>query len=223
VVDLPAAETPETILAEHREKEASALQSLNSTLEKACIPLIAELVRSGDTTSADLLKDQLEAKISGAPVPNPHKAAAKLFQQYDSARAKALAPLKQASLRRIGNLLNSSEGKKLDVVSALATVRAEIESDSALPTGLIPSRWTYHTTEFGKPMGELNLHKDGTFELLIPTSSSPKETGTWKPSRKQDVLNLICRNEKWTVVIEGDAATLERPTITGIRYLKRQP
>jgi hypothetical protein len=220
---LSATESPERILAEYREKEASELAALNSTLEQASIPLIAELVRTGDTASANLVKNQLEAKISGTPVPNPHKAAAKLFQQYDSARAKALEPLKQASLRRISSLLNSSEGKKLDVVSALAQVRADIESDSALPTGMIPSRWTYHTTEFGKPMGELNLNKDGTFDLLIPTSSSPKETGTWKPSRKQGVLNLICRNERWTVVIQGDAATLERPTITGIRHLKRQP
>lgn len=218
-----AVDTPERILTEYQDAEDSVLSNLNSTLEKAAVTLIADLVKSGDTVGAALLKEQLEAKMAGVPVPKPQRAGETLFKNYDSARSKALMPLKQASLRRINNLLNSSEGKKLEVVSALTKVREEIESDSALPKNLIPSRWTYHTTEFGNAMGELILRSDGTFDLLIPTSSSPQETGKWKPSRKHGELFLFSRNEKWTVTFSGDEATLERPSIVGIRFLKKAP
>lgn len=66
------AETPAQIAADYRAKAETALEKVNATLEKATVPIIADLVKAGDTTGADEVKAQLKAKQDGEPVAKPH-------------------------------------------------------------------------------------------------------------------------------------------------------
>lgn len=49
-----AADTPAAILADYHAKAAAALAKINATLEKATVPLIAALVKAGDTAGAQM-------------------------------------------------------------------------------------------------------------------------------------------------------------------------
>ena len=50
------ADTPAQIAADYHNKAAAALRKVNDTLEKATVPLIADLVKAGDTDGADILR-----------------------------------------------------------------------------------------------------------------------------------------------------------------------
>ncbi len=123
------ADTPAYIAAEYRRQAAAALTKLNDTLEKATTPLIARLVTSGDTAGAEQLSAQLKAKLAGGHVPTPQASATLLFAQYDQARIKALEPVQKAGLARIESMLkNTASASKLETVTELGRVRAEIEA-----------------------------------------------------------------------------------------------
>ena len=126
------ADTPEQIAADYRRQAVAALTKLNDTLENAATPLIATLVTSGDTDGAEKLSTQLKATLAGEPVPTPQASATLLFAQYDQARMKTLEPVQKASIARIdGMLKNTASAPKLDTVTELGRVRAEIEAGNA--------------------------------------------------------------------------------------------
>ena len=130
------ADTPAQIAADYRKQAAAALVKLNDTLEKAATPLIAKLITSGDTDGAEKLSTQLKAKLAGEPVPTPQASATLLFAQYDQARLNALEPVQKASIARIdGMLKNTASAPKLETVTELGRVRAEIEAGNVAAVG----------------------------------------------------------------------------------------
>ncbi len=214
-----AADTPAAILADYRAKAEPAIQKVNDTLEKAVVPILAELVKSGDTTGADKIKEQLKAKQDGEPVAHPHAKVAALFPLYDAARVKAASPARTSAITRIESLLKTSEGKKLEVVAEAAAVREEIETGARAPVApKIPIEWTYHSTlEQKVAMAAVKFHADGTFEM----SGTPP--GKWKANKKGNEIKItFADRSEWTVKINTDAgnASIERPDISGVRYLK---
>lgn len=215
-----AADTPDAILADYRAKATPALAKVNDTLEQATVPILAELVKEGDTAGIEQVKAQLQAKQSGDPVPNPHPKAASLFALYDAARIKALEPAQKSTIGRIEAMLKTSDGKKLEVVEALGKVRAEIEGGKATPTkSAYPKKWGYYlTAAYDKKHGTLTLKDDGT---LVIDAASPG-TGTWQAVSPTviavDIQNAAKIEEKTQIVIEGDKATFKR--VSGTRYLK---
>lgn len=213
-----AAETPDAILTDYRAKAAPALDKVNATLENATVPIIADLVKAGDTAGAEELKAQLQAKQSGDPVMKPHAKAASLFTLYDAARIKALDPAQKAAVSRIDTLLAGSAGKKLEIVEALGKVRAEIEAGKIEGTApIIPIEWTYH----GSPTSTANIATvkflpDGKWEMNEP---SGKTVGKWKSNSKGDKVTITLQDSTWDVAIEGTLATVKRPDV-GTRYLR---
>lgn len=209
------ADTPDAILTDYRAKAAPALEKVNTTLEKATVPIIADLVKTGDTTGADEVKAQLKAKQDGEPVAKPHAKAASLFALYDSARLKALEPAQAAAIRRIEALLASSDGKKLEIVDAAKNVRAEIEAGKMVNPKAMPIEWTYHQTADGKPDANIKLKPDGVFEI---DDGQGIKTGSWKASRKGSLLTINLNNNTWNVTVKDGLGTIQREV--GTRYMR---
>lgn len=215
---LAIADTPADILKDYRAKSAPALAKVNETLEKATVPIIADLVKAGDTTGADELKTQLKAKQDGEPVMKPHAKAANLFTLYDAARLKAIDPAQKAAVSRIDAMLASSDGKKIEVVTELGKARAEIEAGKAVAIApLIPVEWTYH----GSPTSTANIATvkflpDGKWEMNEPSGQT---VGKWKSNAKGDKVTISVKDTTWDVAIEGTLATVKRPDV-GTRYLR---
>lgn len=214
-----AADTPTAIAADYRSKAAAALEKVNDTLEKATVPIIADLVKAGDTAGADEVKTQLKAKQDGEPVTKPHAKAANLFTLYDAARRRALDPIQGATIRKLEAVLAGADGKKLEIVDAVKVVRAEVEAGKAVTAPpVIPRKWTYH----GKPdsvakIAEALFNADGTMEFH---DSGIITRGTWKPNRKGDKITIQIFGTQWDMVLIDDKlATLDRPDV-GRRYLK---
>ena len=215
------ADTPDAILTDYRAKAAPAMEKVNTTLERATVPIIADLVKAGDTAGADEVKAQLKAKQDGEPVAKPHAKAASLFALYDSARLKALEPAQAAAIRRIDALLASSDGKKLEIVDAAKTVRAEIEAGKApVQAPKIPVEWTYHNSEEQRVvMASVRFLEDGTFEM---TNTQP---GKWKANKAGNQITVTFKDRStWKITLNSDTAVIDRPDI-GQRYLrlKSQP
>ncbi len=177
------AESPGQITADYRRQAAAALTKVNDTLEKATVPLIAEFVKAGDTSSADALRDQMKAKAAGESVKKPYASAVALFTSYDAARSKALEPAQKAAITRIEAALASSEGKKLEVVTELGKVRAEIESGKvyslASPTSSVDALFIGKSW-YTKPGSEYHFNKDGTGYRLQKMDFDDKVAFTWK-------------------------------------------
>ncbi len=231
---LSAADTPEAIAADYRAKASVALESVNMTLEKATLPIIANLVKDGDTVGADQVKTQLKAQQKGESVISPHPKVANLFVLYDSARLKALEPARKSAVARIDALLSSSSGKKLEIVESLVKVRAEIQSGAVadapsvpgapprnfLRKNKIPTRWGYYlSVRYDKRYGTLILKEDGT--LSIETASPG--VGTWTVTSNPTILAVDIKNadnspEKTEIVLNGAEAVMKRKS--GVRYLK---
>ena len=209
------ADTPDAILTDYRAKAAPALEKVNTTLEKATVPIIADLVKAGDTNGADEVKAQLKAKQDGEPVAKPHAKAASLFALYDSARLKALEPAQAAAIRRIDALLASSDGKKLEIVDAAKNVRAEIEAGKMVNPKAMPIEWTYHQTADGKPDANIKLKPDGVFEI---DDGQGIKTGSWKASRKGSLLTINLNNNTWNVTVKDGLGTIQREV--GTRYMR---
>jgi hypothetical protein len=210
------ADTPAQISADYRAKATQALEGVNQTLERAVASITANLVKSGETSAAETITEQVRQKVTGEVVANPHPSVQALFAQYDGARARALAPVQKSCLDRISGLLSTSEGKKVEVVAKLGEIRAEIEAPK-LPTvqPKVPVNWTYLSTlENTRPMAQIQFHPDGIFEM---TDSQP---GMWKANSKGDQITITLKDKtQWKVKIEGDVATVERPDM-GKRYLR---
>lgn len=213
------ADTPAAIASDYRANAAAALEKVNATLEKATVPLIADLVKSGDTAAADELKAQLKTKQAGDPVLKPHQRAVSLFALYDAARLRALDPAQKATVARIDALLAGSDGKKLEIVEALGKVRAEVEAGKVQPAPTLAEKWNYHMAADKKPNGVVPFKKDGTLELKIEGRRSP-ETGTWAIGGRNN-FNLVIGEEQFTMTVGKDMAIMNRPI--GKRFLTVAP
>ena len=213
------ADTPAQISADYRKQADAALSKVNGMLEKATTPLIAKLVSSGDTAGAEQLTAQLKSKLAGAPVPTPHASATLLFAQYDQARAKALEPVQKASISRIDTLLKpgASGSPKLETVTELAKVRAEIEAGKAGEEGesSLPKEWVYKRTPNDRDEATIWLNQGGK---LMMDDGSVKKTGTWRRSADEGTVTLQFEDgDKWTVEIKDRVGTIHRSI--GIRYM----
>lgn len=134
------ADTPAKISEDYRKAAAAAVMKINETLENATTPLIAKLLTSGDTAGADTLTAQLKAKLAGEAVPSPQPSATLLFAQFDQARGKALEPVQKASISRIEGMLKSTTGSpKLETLTELSKVRAEIEAGNPAAVAAVSS------------------------------------------------------------------------------------
>lgn len=209
------AETPDQIAADYRAKAKTALEKVNSTLEKATVPIIADLVKAGDTTGADDVKAQLKAKQDGEPVAKPHAKAANLFTLYDAARLRALDPIQQAAIRKLDAVLAGADGKKLEVVDAVKTVRAEVEAGKIVDPKAIPVEWTYHQTPTGKADAKIKLKPDGTFEI---DDGQGVQSGKWKASKKGASLTIELAQNTWAVTVKDGLGTIQREV--GTRYMR---
>lgn len=211
------AETPDQIAADYRAKAKTALEKVNATLERATVPIIADLVKAGDTTGADEVKAQLKSKQDGEPVAKPHAKAANLFTLYDAARLRALDPIQQATIRKLDAVLAAADGKKLEVVDAVKTVRAEVEAGRVSNAGPmdVPVEWTYHQTPTGKADAKIKLKPDGTFEI---DDGQGVQSGKWKASKKGTALTIELAENTWSVIVKDGLGTIQREV--GTRYMR---
>jgi hypothetical protein len=193
------AETPDQIAADYRAKAKTALEKVNSTLEKATVPIIADLVKAGDTTG----------------VAKPHAKAANLFTLYDAARLRALDPIQQATIRKLDAVLAGADGKKLEVVDAVKTVRAEVEAGKIVDPKAIPVEWTYHQTPTGKADAKIKLKPDGIFEI---DDGQGVQSGKWKASKKGASLTIELAQNTWAVTVKDGLGTIQREV--GTRYMR---
>ncbi|MFC5457677.1 hypothetical protein [Prosthecobacter fluviatilis] len=227
------ADSPAKISEDYHKQSAAALVKLNDTLEKATTPLIAALIKAGDTAGAEQLTGQLKAKTAGEPVPTPHASATLLFAQYDQARGKALEPAQKAAVARIEAMLNSKEGGSLEVVAELGKVRAEIEAGKAAPAPpAIPMAWNYYTgIDKSRLVGELLLSADGTLALntlkadgtpyMVGNPKRPAGSpGLWERT-KNNVLKITLtppgEREEFEMIITDKNAVMKRAV--GDRFL----
>lgn len=212
------ADSPDAILKDYKARATPALAKVNDTLEKATVPIIADLVKAGDTTGADELKTQLKAKQDGEPVMKPHAKAANLFTLYDAARFKALDPAQRAAVGRIDAMIGSSDGKKLEIVEALGKARADIEAGKvSTPPPAMPVEWTYHGSPTSTSnIAEVHFLPGGHWEMI---EAGGKTSGKWKPNQKGDKITIQLADAVWKMEIDGTLATLERPDV-GKRYLR---
>lgn len=172
------ADTPAKISEDFRKAAAAALGKVNGMLEKATTPLIAKLISSGDSAGAEQLTTQLKAKLEGEPVPTPHASATLLFAQYDQARAKALEPVQQASFARIDSLLKTTgSAPKLETVTELGKLRAEIEAGTVAPS---TDQFFLGKSFFSKAGSEYHFNKDGTGWRLQKSDFDDKVAFTWE-------------------------------------------
>lgn len=208
------ADSPEAILKDYRKQAAQALERINQSLEKAATPLITKLVSSGDTDGAELLTAQLKDKLTAEYVPQPQASAASLFAQYDEARAKALAPVQKSCIARIESLLKTAGGAKLETITELSKVRAEIEAGKVTDPKAIPVEWTYRSSPTGPPMTNVFFEPNGTART---EGGGDNKTGTWK-WQKKGVIIVTWPAYVWTVTLKKDYAELVSPP-TALRYL----
>ncbi len=221
------ADTPAKIAEDYRKAAAAALVKVNETLEKATVPLIATLVKAGDTAGAEELQQQLKAKTAGETVVKPQASAANIFKLYDAARVKALDSAQKAAVARIEAMLNGKEGSNLEVVAELGKVRAEIEAGKAAEAAAITNPFSMHWSYHMKPErvvdnGFIDLKPDGTLVLGNVNDSTP---GRWSTTSKPNVLSVFLDGDKGgencEMRIHGNEAELVRPV--GIRYLRAKP
>jgi len=227
------ADTPAKIAEDYRKAAAAALVKVNETLEKATVPLIADLVKAGDTAGADELRAQLRTKLAGEPLLKPQASAANLFKLYDAARVKALDSAQKAAVARIEAMLSSREGEKLEVVTELSKVRAEVEAGKAAPAPPdVPMAWNYYTgVDKSRLVGELLLSADGTLSLntlkadgtpfMVGNPKKPAgNSGRWERT-KTNVLKITLippgESEEFDMVITGKNAVMKRAV--GDRFL----
>lgn len=224
------ADTAAKIAADYQKQAAKALERVNETLEKATVPLIADLVKSGDGAGAEALREQLKSKLAGQPVLKPEASATVLFLSYDTARLKALEPVQKAAISRIDAMLGGSEGRKLEVVTELAQVREEIELSRITGTATqLPEVWTYHVTEkpdgsVGVVYGEMHFKPDGTVLMLDRGKDKTPKPGQWKSNKKGDKITIQMDHLKgdeglWQMEVKGATATMDCPGVSR-RYLR---
>lgn len=226
------ADSPEAILKDYRKAAYQALERVNQSLEKAGAPLISKLIKDGDVDGAEQLTKQIRAKIADEAVSSPHASAVQLFSLYDDARAKALEPVQKASIARIESEMKTAGGPKLETLTELKKVRAEIESgvinqgppQTVLKTFLrknkIPVKWGFFLSpQYPTRYGTLYLNDDGTLTI----NAAAPITGTWKPTSDPTVLAVELKEanapaEKAEMTIKGKDAVVKAPS--RVRYFK---
>lgn len=207
------ADSPEEILKDYQKQSAAALEKLNATLEKAATPLIATLIKSGDSTGAEQLTGQLKSKLAGKPVLTPQASAVLLFAQYDQARANAIKPVQKAALARIDAMLSSKERQELDTVTALGRARVEIEDGEAS----LPVEWVYKHHPTDRVDATIWLNPGSKF-VMIDKDNVRKEAGTWTRSADKGNISIQLENgEKWSVELKDGMGIIHRPV--GTRYM----
>lgn len=228
LVSTQAADTPAAIASDYRSKAETALQRVNTTLDTEAAKISQTLLALNDAAAVATLAEQVQAKRAGEPVAQPVPQAAQLFAAYDRARVTALAPVQDTILRRIEAMLASSDGKKTEIVAALAKVKSEIETLKTPPSTRaflkqhsIPKKWGYYLTAArDKKHGTLTLKDDGTFTIEADSPAS----GTWSAFSPQkisvDIQNAAKIEEKTEIILEGKLATIKR--VSGTRYLKAE-
>ncbi len=183
------ADTPAKIAEDYRKQAASALAKVNGMLEKASTTLISQLVQQGATADAEQLTTQLKAKLAGEPVPTPHASATLLFAQYDQARTKALEPVQKASFARIDSMLKGAGASKLETVTELGKVRAEIEAGYLAAAFDWKKTWTLHyRTKDSPPSGKAVFNADGSASYTPNVGS--KTLGKWKPANQANSIQV---------------------------------
>lgn len=224
------ADTAARIASDYHKQAAKALERVNETLEKATVPLIVDLVKSGDGAGAEALREQLKSKLAGEPVLKPQAAAAVLFLSYDTARLKALEPVQKAAISRIDAMLGGSEGRKLEVVTELAQVREAIQLSGITGTATqMPEVWTYHVTErpdgsVGVVYGEMHFKPDGTVLMLDRGKDKTPKPGQWKSNKKGDKITIKMDHLKgdegvWLMEVKGTTGTMDCPGVSR-RYMR---
>jgi hypothetical protein len=211
-----AADTPAAIAADYRKAADTALTRLNTTLDAEAAKVAASLLAQNDAAAVATLTDQVQAKRAGEPVPQPLPQVATLFAGYDRARATALAPVQQSTLRRIDAMLASSDGKKVEIVAELAKLKTDVQAGS-IPAEApkVPVEWTYHQTPTGKPDASIKLNPDGVF---IINDGSETKTGKWKASRKRSIITITLDDDVWEVAVKDGLGTIQRNV--GTRYMR---
>jgi hypothetical protein len=194
------ADSPDAILKDYRTRAAQAVERLNFSLKNTATPLISKLVASGDTEGAKLLTSQLKAKVAGEPFLVPQASAAPLFTLYDEARAKALAPVQKSSIARIDSLLKTAGGPKLETITELGNVRAEIEAGKVVDVGAtgLPVEWIYRRTVNDRDEATIWLNPGGKFFM---DDGNLKRAGVWKHTAEKGTITVQFEDDKWTVII----------------------
>lgn len=175
------ADSPAQITTDYRKQASAAIAKVNDTLEKATVPLVAALLKAGDTEGAEILREQMKSKIDGDPVIKPHASAVALFSSYDTARLKAVESAQKAAIARIDSMLASSEGKKMEVLTELGKVRAEVEAGQVGAATAAPGNDQLYIGKswYTKPGSEYHFNKDGTGYRLQKGDYDGKVPFTW--------------------------------------------
>lgn len=211
------ADSPDSILKDYRTAATAALEKVNATLEKAVTPIIADLVKAGDTAAAEAVRTQLAAKLEGEPLLQPHPKAAKLFTQYDAARLKALEPSQKAAVHRIEGVLASSEGRKLDTVNTLAQIRAEIENGKILPVFDWLKTWAILYEKNGEETGKVVFNTDGS--AVYTSKVGNKTLGAWVVNQKNNSLKVTFPKDEWMVVQKQKSVEMQSKALPNVAYL----
>ncbi len=175
-----AADKPAVILADYQAKAAPVLEKLNETLIKQSAPMAAQLISKGDTTGAEEVTAQVQAKIANEPVEKPHSAAALLFAQYDTARQNLLKPFQAAAYAKIDAALKAA-GKDLAIIGELGKARTEIESGavSSAPAPVGNTRLFAGKSWYTRANSEYHFNKDGTGYRIQKMDFDGKVPFTW--------------------------------------------
>lgn len=225
--------TPEKIDSDFRVAGGRAISLLDKTLEKECTAVAAKLTAQNDAESAAQISAQVRLRLEGTEVTKPHWAVAKLFQQYERARAAALRPHQDAAIERLNDLLKGSAGKDLPTVVKIGQMKTSIESGNVKPPQekLSPVRfmnkyklaknWGYYTSpDYGVRYGVVTLEEDGT--CLIKAAA--EATGRWEPTEDPKVLQITLKTKdddaETTTLILVDESHATMMRVSGQRYLR---
>lgn len=220
VFTLPTlADSSASILTDYRAKAETALSKVNATLDTESAKISQTLLSLNDTAAVADLAAQVQAKRAGEPVANPVSQAVQLFAAYDRARAAALAPVQEASMRRIETLLASSEGRKTEVVAEMSKVKKEVSSGRLGSKGYAPPpNWTFHKTKAGPPEGQVIFTPDGTATFVSKIGN--KTSGKWQKSKLPDAVIVTFPSDEWKVSFRKSATEVRTTTSQEICYLQ---
>lgn len=118
-----------TDLLEAYEKEIGAAKERpDKVLQNEVAKIAAKLVLEGNADAAKTISTQVTDKLAGkaASIDNPELM--RLFELYDKARDTAIAPVRDKFLRHLDSLLQSPDGKDINVIIALGEAKKMIQS-----------------------------------------------------------------------------------------------
>lgn len=213
-----AADTPAAIAADYRKAADTALARLNTTLDAEAAKVAAQLLAQNDAAAVATLTDQVQSKRAGEPVPQPLPQVATLFAGYDRARATALAPVQQSTLRRIDSMLASSAGKKVEIVAELAKLKTDVQAGKIGEFNTAPApHWTFHRTRSGPPDGTVVFGPKG--EVTYISKVGNKSAGTWKRT-KDDAIIAQFQTDEWRINFRKSGTEVRTTTSQDICYLQ---